>query len=129
MKVEKSSQLIVHAADQPGELAKVLKLLSDAGVNGRAFAGWAADGVGRIILVMDDHAKALSLLRDAGYEVREEPVALVTDRDSAGSGAAIAQKIADAGINLQTAFASAAGGEYLTVFQAEDVDALVEALK
>ncbi len=129
MKVEKSSQLIVHAPDQPGELAKVMKLLSDAEINIRAYAGWVAKGTGRIILVTEDNEKALDMIRLAEFEVRAEPVALVTDNDVVGSGTAIAQKIADAGINLQSAFASSVGGEYLTVLQTEDVEALVQALK
>ena len=37
--------------------------------------------------------------------------------------------IADAGISLSGAYATAAGGEYLTVLQAADIDALVAALQ
>ena len=129
MKAEKGSQLIVHAPDQPGELAKVMKLVSDFGINIRAYAGWVSEGTGRIILITEDNTKALSLISDAGFEAREEEVALVTDRDVIGSGSKIVQKIAETGINLESVFASTNGdGDYLTVFQTSDVDRLISAL-
>lgn len=130
MKVERGSQLIVHAPDQAGELAKVMKLVSDAGVNIRAYAGWVAEGTGRIILITEDNPKAVSLISEAGFEVREELVALVSDSDVVGAGSSQTQRIASAGINLTSVFATTmSGGEYLTVFQTDDVDGLVEALK
>jgi hypothetical protein len=129
MKVTKSSQLYLTAPDEVGQLARVLSVIADAGVNGQAYAGYSEGGQGHMMVVTADNEKVIPLLQEAGYEVREEPVVLVTDTDAVGSGLGIAKKVADAGISLTGAYATAAGGEYLTVLQAAEIDQLLAALQ
>lgn len=129
MKVAKTIQVRVYTPDQPGELSRVLSTLAGSKVNVIAFAGYAQDQRGHLMLVTDNAGKAISLLKAAGYEIREEAVVLVTDSDVLGSGAALAAKIAKAGINLTGSYATSSGGTYVTVFQTADIDRLVAALK
>ncbi|MBN1268653.1 MAG: hypothetical protein JXB04_03625 [Kiritimatiellae bacterium] len=129
MKVTKSSQLSIKTPDKAGELAKVLGIVADAGANGLAYAGYAQAGQGHVMLVTADNAKVAAAMKKAGYEVREDKVVLVTDKDAKGAALALAKKIAAAGISLTSAYATAAGGEYLTVLEAADLDKLVAALK
>lgn len=129
MKAEKSTQLRLETPDRPGELAKVLDVVARAGVNGLAYAGYARARKGHIMLVTADNAKVAAALKKAGYAVRTEPVVLVTDKDRRGSARAILKKVAAAGISLKGAYATAAGGNYLTVLQAANVNRLLAALK
>lgn len=129
MKVAKMVQLRVQTPDRSGELSRVLNTLSGSQVNVIAFAGYARDNQGHLMIVPDDAGKAIPLLRAAGCDVKEESVAVVTDSDVLGSGAALAAKIAKAGINLTGSYATSSGGTYVTVFQTADIDRLVAALK
>lgn len=129
MKVSKTTQIRVTAADKPGQLAKVLKMIADAGVNGIAYAGYVVEGKGHIMIVTADNAAVMPLLKQAGYEVREEPVVLVVDADRRGNAMALADRIAKANVNLTEAYATAAGGEYATVLRTADVDQLLAALR
>lgn len=129
MKVTKSSQLLIKCPDEAGQLAKVLGIIADAGINGVAYAGYAQGGEGHMMVVTENNARAAQFIKNAGYQVREEPVVLVRDSDQRGSAVAMAKKIAAAGISLTGVYASAAGGDYITVLQAKDVDKLVAALK
>ena len=129
MRVSKTAQLRVATPDKPGELSRVLNTIASANVNVIAFAGYARDNQGHIMIVPDNAGKAATLLKSAGYDVKDEPVVVVTDSDVLGSGAALAAKIAKAGINLSGSYATSAGGTYVTVFQTAEIDRLVAALK
>jgi hypothetical protein len=129
MEVKKGSQVYLRTEDQAGELAKVLGIVSDAGVNGVAYAGYADAETGHIMLVTEENTKVVPLLKEAGYDLREDLVALVTDGDAPGSAYAIAKKVADAGISLDLVYAASAGGQYMTVLRSADVDALIAALQ
>jgi hypothetical protein len=130
MKVTKSSQLRIVTADKPGEFARILDVVAGGRVNVVAYAGYSRDQRGHIMLVTQDNAKALSLLKSAGFDVQEEPVVIVVDKDVLGSGAALVARIARAGVNLSGAYATGAGkGEYVTVFQTPNVEHLLAALR
>lgn len=130
MKVVKSTQLQIVTADKPGELARVLDIVAGAKVNVIAYAGYSRDNKGHIMLVTQDNARVMPLLKGSGCEVREEPIVLVVDKDAVGSGAALAARIARAGVNLSGAYATGAGsGEYTTVFQAPNIEHLLAALR
>lgn len=116
-------------ADKPGELARVLDIIAGAQVDVLASAGYAREGRGHLMIVTADNAKVAPLLRAAGYEVREEPVVVVVDTNVVGSGSALAAKIARAGVNLSGSYATSAGGEYTTVFQARNPEHLLAALR
>lgn len=129
MKARKSSQLFVSTKDEPGELAKVLGIVSGAGVNILAYVGWGEGANGQVMLITQDNAKVAPLLRKAGFENNEVPVVLVEDKDVVGSGSIIAKKAAAAGVNLRSAFATCIGGSYLTVLASDDTDKLVATLQ
>ena len=129
MKVTKSSQLFISTPDQPGELAKVMDIVAKARINILAYCGWGEGSRGQVMLITTDNATVKSLLEKAGYDSNESPVVLAQDQDVVGSGAAIARKVAAAGVNLRSAYATCAGGNYLTVLISDDANKLAAALK
>ncbi len=128
MEVIKGSQIYIHTADSPGQLAKVMAVVSEAGINCVAYAGYAEGDRGHVMLVSEENMKLVPIFEAAGFDVREELVVLVKDRDVQGSALGIAQRLSVAGINLSGAYATSAGGEYLTVLKSDDVEALIAAL-
>ena len=129
MQVTKTTQLITSMPDEVGQLAEVLSKVADVGVNILAYAGYVEDGRGVVMLVTEDNSKVVSVLSSAGLSVEERPVVVARDKDVVGEGATLGRKIADAGVNLLGAYATAAGGEYITVYWCGDTDALADALQ
>jgi hypothetical protein len=124
----KTSQLFVSVEDRPGELAKVLGLVSDANVNIVAYCAWGEGSRGQVMLITEDNLKIRTLIEKAGFDLQEVPVVIVEGPDVVGSGAAISQRVADAGINLRSAYATCVGKQYLTVLICDDAERLVKTL-
>lgn len=128
MEISKTSELEITFEDSPGRLQQVAQLLAENGIDGQAFAGWAKEGVGHITFITADNQKARQVLEQAGFKVSERPAVVVIDDNRIGSAAEISRRIAEAGINLTEAYATAAGDRYMTVLRAHDIDALYRAL-
>jgi hypothetical protein len=129
MIIQQTTQIHVPTPDQVGQLARVLGIVKEAGVNILAYAGYKQGDGGHILLVTEDNDRIAGLLKDDGFEVHVQRAVLVIQKDEVGCSAEMARKIAAAGINLTGAYATAAAGDYLTIYQAEDLDALMAALQ
>lgn len=129
MKITKTTQLVVLTPDRPGQLAAILGPVSKAKINVLAYAGYTQAGRGHVMLVTEQNAKAAAVLKKAGFRARSEPVVVFVAGDVVGSGARIAAKIAKAGVSLKQAYATGAGGKYLTVLQGRNNARLVAALR
>ena len=122
MSAIRTTQLHVSTSDQPGQLAAVLDAAGGNGVNILAYVGYGfGDGTARVLIVTEDNAKVGAALSDAGFEFAEKEVVVVRESDTVGKGAGLARKIADAGVNLTRAYASAPGGEYITAHNRQDL--------
>jgi hypothetical protein len=130
MKAEAQTELTVFTRNLPGELARALETASRAGINLLAFCCYdtsANDGV--VLLVPQDPEKARQVFATAGFRLTVNPVVLVEAEAGAGVGAALARKIAQAGINISYAYASTvAAGKALAVFRVSDVAGAVRAI-
>lgn len=128
---EVRDELEIEVEHKPGALARVLKEVARAGVDLRAFCAYGAGAKGTVLLVPADAAKAEAALRAAGFEkISKARVIVEMVDDRPGAGAEIAFRAADAGINLEHAYATAAGGGRAAVVLAagENVARLAEAL-
>ena len=101
------TELNLRLPNSPGSLAGVCRLLADDRINIVAFA---LDGSGQLRLVVDNHVRAGSLLRDRHYQVTERQVMLVPVAHGPGAVAAVLALAAQAGINIEYAYASNADG-------------------
>jgi hypothetical protein len=129
-KVEKVVQFNVAIPKGIGTLAEALDLVSASGINGRAFAAWEEPKRGTLMLVANDPKKTEKALKAAEVKYQKAPALAVTVKNRRGSGRRMAQILADAGINIMMAHASALGsGNYLTILMTSNDTAASKVLR
>jgi hypothetical protein len=102
--------LTVVLEDRPGELAKLGQATGAAGINIEGMSGDAREGRGVLHLLVEDTQAARDALSGVGIEVRDERDALVVEvEDRPGTMGEVAGKLADAGINVDFAYATFGG--------------------
>lgn len=111
-------------ANKPGEGAKILTALKDAGVNLIAFWGYPMKGKKAQLDIAPADAKAFAkAAKKLGLEPGPKQTALyVSGDDQPGTVAEATAKLAAAGISIRAAQALAAGGKYAVLFQVDDDD-------
>lgn len=113
--------------DEPGELARVARALSDAGINIAAATALGSDQRAELhVLVPHPEAvrHALAVVHSVSV-TREREVAVVQCQDRPGELADLTAKIAAAGVNLDLVYV-ATGSR--VVFGSDDLDGLKAAL-
>ncbi|MGH7278634.1 MAG: ACT domain-containing protein [Candidatus Rokuibacteriota bacterium] len=120
----KTTQLVLSLESKPGVLAKVARALSDAGVNITAMSAGDAAGRGKLRLVVSDPARATATLKAAKYRVTEEAAVILTLEHRPGALAGAAEKLAQARVNIKTAYATttADGGRATVVLTVSNTD-------
>ena len=100
--------------DKPGEAARILMVLEQAGVDLVAFSGFPEGRKAQLDFVAADGAAFVKAAKKAGLEVGKKKTAfLVEGEDRVGAVAAIAHKLAEARINIISMQAICAGeGRY-----------------
>lgn len=100
------NHLMITVENKVGTLSQVSEVIASAGINLVAICGYTVDHKGFVMFVSDDNRRAGKLLRDKGYNVREEEAVLATILNRPGALQSLAQKIADAGIDLDLIYGS-----------------------
>jgi hypothetical protein len=100
-------ELTLRLPNSPGALAGVCRALAEQRVN---IVGLLLDPQGQLRLVVDNHVHALATLRERHHQVTERDVLFVRVPSSIGSLAAILALAADAGVNVDYAYATVAEG-------------------
>ena len=91
---------VTLSKDRPGELAKAVKAIANAGVNIEGYS--EADGI--FHCVTNDPSKARQALEKAGHAVRETQVAAFEAEDRPGFLAEVLGQAADQDINLTVTY-------------------------
>jgi hypothetical protein len=65
-------QVSVFAENKPGRLMAILEVLEKADINLRAISVAETDEFGIVRMIMDNHEKAVSALKNAGFTVRTD---------------------------------------------------------
>ena len=112
----RATQLTVSLKSKPGVLAQLARTLADAGVNISSLSADAVTGRGKVRVIVNDAVKARRALRRAKYRASEEPAFVVRMRNKPGSLARVAGKLAKAGVNIKSAYATTAGRGATVVF-------------
>ncbi|MFH1622466.1 MAG: ACT domain-containing protein [Candidatus Omnitrophota bacterium] len=99
-------QLIITVDNKVGTLAEVSGVISTSGINLIAVCAYAVDNKGFIMFVSENNKEAEKLLKEKGYEVREEEVILLNLDNKPGALQAVTQRVADAGIDLTFIYGS-----------------------
>src|SRR5436190_23444947 len=96
-------ELTVQLANSPGSLGRVAQLLGNARINVLAMS---LDASGALRMVVDNPLHATGALREQHYQVEERDVLYATVPNEPGSLGRVVKMLAEAGINLDYAYAS-----------------------
>jgi hypothetical protein len=94
--------------DRPGELARLGEATGGAGVNVEGVCCLATgSGTVTVHILVEDVTGTRSALENAGLNVSDERDVIVVDvEDRPGTMAQVARKLADAGVNIELAYAA-----------------------
>lgn len=95
-------QLDVDLPDRPGEMGKILRLLAAETINIDAMSANSGAGRSYVSLITDQPIRARQSLAKAGYECAQRTVIIVSLPDTPGALAALAHKLGDAGVDIQS---------------------------
>jgi hypothetical protein len=118
----KTTQLILSLESKPGVLAKLSRVLANAGVNMTALCASETAGRGKVRLLVSDLARAKEALKVTKYRFSEEQAVTVLLENRPGTFAAIAEKLAQARINVKCAYVTGNGGNQLVVLSVANAD-------
>jgi hypothetical protein len=99
------TELSLRLPNSPGALAGVCRLMSDERVN---IVALMLESGGQMRMVVDNHVHGGAVLREHHHQVAEREVILVTVPNTPGSLAPALKLLADAGVNIQYAYAGVA---------------------
>ncbi|HEC57274.1 MAG TPA: acetolactate synthase [Candidatus Syntrophoarchaeum butanivorans] len=86
-------------------LARIAKVLSEDGIEIRAFTIAESGDFGIVRLVVDDHERAYFLLFDAGFTVSSQDVIGIEMESTTDALYRIASALGDGGVNIAYAYA------------------------
>lgn len=98
------TELSLRLPNSPGALSAVCRTLADERVN---IIALTLEKGGTLRLVVDNHVRARSVLTDRHHQLTEHAVLLVPVAHGPGGLAPILTLVADAGVNVEYAYAAA----------------------
>jgi len=106
--VKLSKEIVVTVANKIGILADISKLMAQQGINIEAVAGYAAGNEARIMLVTQDHGKAVDILKKSNYtSIKENEVIVASMKNEPGALKDITAKMASEMIDMKQIYGSA----------------------
>jgi hypothetical protein len=111
---------IVDLKNKPGELAKVAEAIAQKGIDILGFTGATCGDSGTVALITNDEAGTQRVLTDGQWKYR--PIELVTAElaQKPGSLAQATRRLADAGVNIESAVPTGMSGGKVQVAFATD---------
>lgn len=102
-------QISIYLDNRSGELAKVTKLLSDAGINLRSMCIADTERFGVLRVIADDPVKADEVLKAAGETFRIRELVAFSMPDRAGGLSEVLSVLAENDINMEYLYALITG--------------------
>lgn len=124
-------QISVFLENKTGQLADITGILSDNQVNMRAINIAETADYGVLRLIVDDAAKASSILLEQGFILTMTPVVGVAVTDTPGSLSKVLGVISHAGISVEYMYSvfGQKDGRACMIFRVADTDGLSEILE
>lgn len=118
-----AQQFIVQLPNRPGSLARLAEALAARGVDLRAIGGGGIGEIGHVIMTTADDDTAREVLEEGKYVYLEGESLLTEVDDRPGGMAAVARRLADAGVNVHGhLFVGRWGDRAMFAFVVDDVD-------
>ncbi|OGO57307.1 MAG: hypothetical protein A2V85_15535 [Chloroflexi bacterium RBG_16_72_14] len=112
---------IVELDNRPGAMARIAQAIADRGIDITGFAGVTAGGSGAILLITNDEPGTRKVLAEQQCTSREIELVTVGLEARPGTLAAVANKLAEAGINIEGATPiGMSGGTVQVAFATDD---------
>lgn len=127
----KVQQISIFLENKSGRLAEVTRLLGEGGINIRALTLADTTDFGILRLIVSDNAKALEILKKAGFTVGKTEVVAVEVPDRPGGLAEILDCLGAEGVNVEYmyAFVEKSGGNAVVIFRFDDTGQALELLQ
>lgn len=94
----------VTLTNKPGQLAILAGRLADAGIRIESLAAIGSDGESLVRFMPDDAVATRRVLDSAGVHFEERPILDTFLPDKPGALAEVAQRLADAGVNIDSIY-------------------------
>ena len=101
-----TKQLAIFLDNRPGMLARVAEALAEAKINIYAITTSYTVDHSVIRMVVSDYRRALAVFEERGTLVVEDDVVMVEGNNRPGEMARIAQKLADAKVNIEYCYSA-----------------------
>ena len=108
--MSKAKQVSVWVDSSPGQIARVARALARARIDITAFTSYGSGSEIPIRLLVTNPFRARKVLRDLDLRVTEEDVLRLTLPDKPGTLADIAERLAEAHVNIDYCYATVAKG-------------------
>ena len=95
-----ANQFVVQLTNEPGAMATLAETLAARGVDLRAIGGGGIGDAGHVIMTTADDDTTRTILEEGGYTFIEGESILAEVDDRPGGMAALARRLADAGVNI-----------------------------
>ena len=95
-----ANQFVVQLTNAPGAMATLAETLAARGVDLRAIGGGGIGDAGHVIMTTADDDTTRTILEEGGYTFIEGESILAEVDDRPGGMAALARRLADAGVNI-----------------------------
>src|SRR5712691_3879741 len=118
----RTTQIVLSLESKAGVLAKLARTLADAGVNMTSLCAPETAGRGKIRVLVSDLARAKEALKTAKYRFSEEQAVTAVVENRPGTFAGIAEKLAQARINIKCAYVTGEGEKQLVVLAVANPD-------
>ena len=103
----------IQLTNHPGDLARVAQAFARRGVNIKALAGLSIGGTAMARILPDDIVAARSALEAANIRFAESEVHLLLLENKAGELANVANRLGEAGINLEAIYITGIAGDLI----------------
>ena len=110
----------IQLSHKPGELSRVANALSKKGVNIKSVAGMSIGNQGMVRIIPDDVDAARKALQESNIRFEECELVTVLLENQAGELAAMADKLANAGLNLHAIYVVGLEGDLVDLAIATD---------
>jgi hypothetical protein len=110
----------IQLTNHPGDLARVAQALGRRGVNIKALAGLSIGGTAMARILPDDIVTARSALEAANIRFTEGEVHLLLLENKAGELANVANRLGEAGINLEAIYITGIAGDLIELAVVSD---------
>ncbi|MBO4876932.1 MAG: amino acid-binding protein [Ruminococcus sp.] len=123
-------QISVFMDNKPNQLAGVMKILKESGVNIRALSLADTKDFGILRIIVNDTDKAVDSIKAAGYAAAVTPIVAISIPDSPGQLSRVLDILGGEGVNLEYlyAFTGASDKSVSFVIRVDDNEMAAEAL-